>query len=213
LEITWLGHACFRLRGRDAAVLTDPCPPATGYRIGRVAADIVTVSRNTPEHSYLQAVTGEPMVLTGPGEYEIGGVLIAGVFTEHGAGRQDESGRNVAYVIDIDDVRVCHLGDIASVPSRDDVEALSAADVLLLPVGGGSVLDYARAAETVSLLDPKLVIPMTYKTEAATAALDAVDRFLKEMGAEAKQPEARINLTKSSVPGDTTVMLLSYRGA
>jgi L-ascorbate metabolism protein UlaG (beta-lactamase superfamily) len=210
MEIYWLGHGCFRLRGRDAAIVTNPCPPSTGYRIGRVNADIVTVSRNAAESNYRQAVTGEPRVLTGPGEYEIAGVLITGVRTQRG---EDGAGDNVAYVMDIDDIRVCHLGDISTVPSGDDVEALSAADVLLLPVGGGPFLDATKAAETVSLLEPKIVIPMLYKTEAETASLDLVDKFLKEMGTEAKPPEARLNVTRSAIPSDTTVVLLNYRGA
>jgi len=208
MEIYWLGHGSFRLKGRDATVVTDPASPATGYKIGKVAADIVTLSRELPETSNLQAVTGEPKVLRGPGEYEIGGVLITAVRTEHGK-RED---RNMAYVIDVDDVRICHLGSIAEVPHADDTEALSATDVLLIPVGGGSVFNATQAAETVSLLEPKLVIPMIYKTEAAAGQLDTVEKFFKEMGAEPRPPEARLNITRSTVPHDRTIALLNYRG-
>ena len=210
MEIYWLGHGCFRLKGRDATVITDPAAPSTGYKIGKLAANVVTISRDLPENSYLQAIQGEPKILRGPGEYEIAGVLITAVRTE----REPAGGknRNVAYVMDIDDVRICHLGDISEVPHADDAEALSAADVLLIPVGGGTVFNAAKAAETVSMLDPKLVIPMIYQTDAATAELDAVERFLKEMGIEAKPAEGRINITKSNVPGSTTVALLNYRG-
>jgi len=210
MEIYWLGHGCFRLKGRDATVITDPAAPTTGYKIGKLLANIVTISRNQPENSFLQAIQGEPKVLNGPGEYEIAGVLITGVRTE----REPVGGRNrnVAFVMDIDDVRVCHLGDLSEVPHADDTEALSAADVLLIPVGGGAVLNAAKAAETVSMLEPKLVIPMIYETDAATAQLDSVDKFLKEMGIEAKPAEGRINITKSNVPASTTVALLNYRG-
>jgi L-ascorbate metabolism protein UlaG (beta-lactamase superfamily) len=210
MEIYWLGHGCFRLKGRDATVITDPTSPATGYKIGKQTANVVTISRNKPESSYLAGIQGDPKVLVGPGEYEIAGVLITGVRTEHEpAGGTD---RNVAFVMDIDDVRICHLGDISEVPSSDDAEALSSADVLLIPVGGGSVLNATKAAETVSMLEPKLVIPMIYQTDAATATLDPVDKFLKEMGIEAKPAEGRINVTKSNVPASTTISLLNYRG-
>jgi L-ascorbate metabolism protein UlaG (beta-lactamase superfamily) len=212
MEIYWLGHGCFRLRGRDAAVLTDPCPPSTGYRIGKVNADLVTISSEAEESNFRQAVQGEAKFLTGPGEYEIAGVLVTGVRT-HAARGAAEQGRNVAFVIDIDDITVCHLGNITQAPAADDVEALGSADVLIVPVGGGGALDAAKAAETVSLLEPKIVIPMQYKTEAATANLDGVDRFLREMGAEAKSAENRLNVTKSNLPADTTIMLLNYRGA
>jgi L-ascorbate metabolism protein UlaG (beta-lactamase superfamily) len=212
MEIYWLGHGCFRLRGRDATVLTNPCPPSTGYKIGKVPADIVTVSRDHPDSNYRQAVSGEPKFLMGQGEYEISAVLITGVRTDHRPIEQ-EPNRNIAYVIDLDDIRICHLGDISQVPAKDDAEVLSAPDILLIPVGGGAFLDAEKAAETVSLLDPKIVIPMNYRTEASAADLDPVDKFLREMGSEAKTPEARLNITRSAIPGDTTLVLLNYRGA
>ena len=120
--------------------------------------------------------------------------------------------RNVAFVFDIDDLRVCHLGSINHIPSADDVEALGNADVLLVPIGGNGTLDTARAAETISVLEPKIVVPMRYKTDVATANLESVDKFLKEMGADGKKPENRLTLTKSNVPSDTSIILLEYRG-
>jgi L-ascorbate metabolism protein UlaG (beta-lactamase superfamily) len=212
MEIYWLGHACFRLRGRDATVVTDPAPPSTGYRLSRVAADMVTVSSDHAESDYRQALTGEPKFVAGAGEYEIANVLITGVRTDHDPPVEGAPRRNVAYVIDLDDVRVCHLGGIKKRPAADDVEVLSTADVLIIPVGGGRVMDAEAAAETVSLLEPKIVIPMLYKTEASNGDLEAVDKFLKEMGIEAKPPESRLTVTRSSLPADTTVVLLNYRG-
>lgn len=212
MEIYWLGHGCFRLRGRDATVLCDPCPPSTGYKIGKVNADIVTISRDHPDSSHRAAVSGEAKFLDGPGEYDISGVLITAVDTDR-ADRVDGHSRNIAYVIDLDDIKVCHLGDISRVPASDEIEELSAADILMVPVGGGRVLDAEKAAEIVSLLEPKIVIPMLYKTDVSKGDFEAVDRFVKEMGAEAKSPEQRLNITRSGLPQDTTLVLLSYRGA
>lgn len=212
MEIYWLGHACFRLRGREATVVTDPCPPATGYKIGRLAADLVTISNDSPESSYRQAITGDVKCITGPGEFEIAGVLVTGVRTDHAKAAGGPQSKNVAYVMNIDDIHVCHLGALSHVPGGDDVELLSAADILLVPVGGGTAMSSSAAAETVSLLEPRIVIPMMYRTEAATAALDPVDSFLREMGVEAKKAEPRLSVTRSSLPHDTTVVLLEYRG-
>ena len=209
MEIYWLGHGCFRLRGRDATVLTDPCPPTTGYRIGKVPADIVTVSQDAAESNYRQAVTGTPQFLTGPGEYEIGGVLLSGVRTEKPS---DGRAANVSFVMDLDDVRICHLGNVAEVPAADEAEALSNPDILILPVGGGRVLDATKAAEAVSLLEPKIILPMQYRTEAATSDLEPIEKFLREMGVEAKSPESRLSVTRSNLPHDTTIVLLNYRG-
>jgi len=210
MEIYWLGHGCFRLRGREATVLTDPCPPSTGYKIGRVSADLVTISNESPDSNYRQAVQGEPKFVSGPGEFEIAGIMVTGVRTNHAKGK--DSRRNVAYLIDVDDVRVCHLGASDHVPAADDVEVLGAADILLVPVGGRDAMGPALAAEAVSVLEPKIVIPMLYKTEAETADLEGVDKFLKELGAEGKQAETRLSITKSGLPHGTTVVLLEYRG-
>ena len=210
MDIYWLGHGCFRLRGRDATVVTDPCAPATGYKIGKLAADIVTVSHDSPESNYRDAITGEAKFLTGPGEYEISNVLITAVATEPEG--PDAGERNVAFVIELDDVKVCNLGNITQVPSADSAGLLSGADVLLLPVGGGSVFGSEKAAQTISLLNPRLVLPMIYATEAATAELDPVDKFLKEMSIERKPPEQKLSVTKTSLPADLTIALLNYRG-
>jgi L-ascorbate metabolism protein UlaG (beta-lactamase superfamily) len=212
MEIYWLGHGCFRLRGRDATVLCDPCAPTTGYKIGKVNADIVTISRDLPENSHRAAVSGTATFLDGPGEYEIAGVLINALDTDK-ADREDGHSRNLAFVVDIDDVKVAHLGDIQRVPSADEVADLAGIDVLLVPVGGGRVLGAEKAAEIVSLLEPKIVIPMLYKTDVSKDDFETVDRFVKEMGAEAKPPEQRLNISRSGVPDDTTLTLLSYRGA
>jgi L-ascorbate metabolism protein UlaG (beta-lactamase superfamily) len=212
MEIIWYGHSCFRLRGRDATVITDPCPPSTGYKIGKLPADVVTISHDAPEHNYRQAITGAPKFLSGPGEYDIAGVLVAGVRTRRGK-LEEDSGRNVAFVIDIDDIRVCHLGDLKQVPHAEVVEQLGSADILLIPVGGGSTIDARGAAETVSLLEPKIVVPMRYRTANSTSTeVEGLERFLKEMGAEAKTPESRLNITKSQIPADTTVVVLEARG-
>ncbi len=214
MEITWLGHSCFRLRGREAAVVTDPCAKSTGYSIGRPTADIVTVSHDHPGHNNVAAVAGSPRVVQGPGEFEIAGVLIMGIRTYHDHQGGSHLGKNTAYVLELDDVRVCHLGDLGHVPTPEQVEELSGVDILLAPVGGGNTIGAAAAAETVSLLEPKLIVPMHYQTPAAKAELEPLDRFLKEMGApsalEERQP--KLSVTKSTLPQETKVLVLDYRG-
>ena len=214
MEITWLGHSCFRLRGREAAIVTDPCAKSTGYSVGRPAADIVTVSHDHPGHNNVAAVTGSPLVVQGPGEFEIAGVLIMGIRTYHDDEKGERMGKNVAYVLELDDLRVCHLGDLGHVPTPEQVEELSGIDILLAPVGGNNTIGAAAAVETVSLLEPKLVLPMHYQTPAAKAQLDPLDRFLKEMGAPSalEERQAKLSITKSTLPHETKVLVLDYRG-
>ena len=116
-------------------------------------------------------------------------------------------------MVDIDEIKVCHLGDIQRLPTGDEVEVLSGVDILMVPVGGGRVMGAAKASELVSLLEPKIVIPMLYKTDVSKGDFETVDHFIKELGAEAKPPEQRLNISKSGLPDDTSLVLLSYRGA
>jgi L-ascorbate metabolism protein UlaG (beta-lactamase superfamily) len=132
-------------------VVTDPCPPATGYTIGKPTADIVTVSHGHDEHSYLKAVAGKPVVLDGPGEYEIHGAFITGIGTYHDAELGTERGESIAFIIEMEDIRVCHLGDLGHAPTAAQAEEMTGADVLLVPVGGNTTIDGAKAAEVVSL--------------------------------------------------------------
>src|SRR5881628_3030870 len=102
MEIVWLGHSCFRIRGREATIVTDPCPPASGYSIGKPTADIVTVSHPHENHSHVKAVAGDPFVIEGPGEYEIHGAFITGIATSHDSDGGAERGHNVAFVMEME---------------------------------------------------------------------------------------------------------------
>lgn len=212
MEVTWLGHGCFRIKGHDVSILLDPFNSDAGYNVRSFGeADIVTVSHDHPTHNNLAAVSGKPRIIDGPGEYEVGGVLITGVRTYHDDKRGAERGRNVAYVIEIDELRLCHLGDLGHLPTPDQVEQLNGAEVLLIPVGGHTTIDAAAASEVISLLEPRLVVPMHYGTNASNGELDPLDRFLKQMGLGEPQPMPRLNVTRTSLPIETTVSVLEYR--
>ena len=211
MEITWLGHSCFRLRSREAVVITDPCSPATGHSIGKLTADIVTISHDHPGHSYLKAVSGTPIVITAPGEYEIAGVFIAGIPTYHEEKKGPQRSKNTAYMIEMDNIRLCHLGDLGHLPTPEQVEDMSGVDVLLIPVGATNTIDVHTAAEVVGLLEPAVVIPMHYKTAHSAAPLDPLQRFLTEMGLTQVEPVAKVSFNRSSLPDETQVIVLDYK--
>ncbi len=210
MDISWLGHSCFRVRGSQATVITDPYSPGLGYSLGKPTARIVTVSHQHEGHSYVQGIGGEPRLVTGPGEYEIGGVLIIGIATFHDREKGGKSGKNTVYVMEVDEVSICHLGDLGHVLTAEQVEEIDNVDVLLLPVGGVSTIDAPMAAEVVRQLEPKAVIPMHYKTEALSRELEQVERFLKEIGAKQVEPQPKLSFTKSNLPISTQVFLLDY---
>ncbi len=220
MEITWLGHSCFRLRDRNVAIITDPYGKDIGLNLPRMRADVVTVSHDASDHNYVKGVVkGDFKVIDGPGEYEVAGVFITGLELrgESKKGKAETAPvtghrRNTVFLFEFDDLTVCHLGDLDHVPGQAQVEeALDAVDVLLIPVGGGESLNAAQAAEVVSLLEPRVVIPMHYKVKGLTCKLDPVDGFLREMGLKAITPQEVLKVSRSGLPEETQVVLLEVK--
>lgn len=209
MDVTWHGQSCFRLRGRGAAVVTDPYPPSVGPRL-KLDATVVTVSHEHESHSHVQSVR-DARVIEGAGEYEISGVAVRGLPTFHDSQSGAEHGRNTVYVIELDDVRVCHLGDLGHTLSDDALEAIGNVDVLLVPVGGGAALDGAAAAEVVRQVEPRYVVPMHFGHPAIRRELAPVDRFLKEMGLPEAEAQPKLAVQASSADAETKVVVLEPR--
>ena len=210
MEIVWLGHSCFRIRGKEATIVTDPFDKTLGYPVKKPTATIVTVSHEHPQHSFLKGVAGEPKVISRPGEYEIAHVFINGIATFHDASKGELRGKNTAFFIEIEDVNICHLGDLGHVPTAEQTEQMSDTDILMVPTGGGDTMGAAAAVETISLLQPKIVLPMHYKTDVVKMELASLEPFLKEMGLKEVTPQPKLSISKSSLPAETTVVVLDY---
>lgn len=215
MEITWYGHSCFRLTERNyVTVVTDPYDnKVIGYDPLKLKAEIVTVSHDAPGHNNSDSVKGTTHVLTGPGEFEIGGVFITAVQTDS-AGRSAKSKdvtRNTIYVFDYDGITVAHLGDLQKIPTQSEIELLGTVNVALVPVGGGNSLNAAKAAEVVSMLEPNLVIPMHYSTPDSKIKLDEINKFIKEMGLSKQDAQPSLKVSRSSLPDETHVIVLDYQ--
>ncbi|TKJ30864.1 MAG: hypothetical protein CEE40_03210 [Chloroflexi bacterium B3_Chlor] len=213
MQITWYGHSCFRLRSRKGIVITDPYGEGIGYDLPRLRADIVTISHDQPDHANVKAIKGKPKIINGPGEYEIKGIFVIGIPTFRDFRKGEPGEHNIVYVFDVDGVTVCHLGDLRRVPTQAQVEELSDVDVLLIPVGADTTIGAAKASEVISLLEPKIVIPMHYRTKALKGLkLEPVDPFLKEMGTKDLDAEDTLKLTKGGLPSETQVVIMNYVG-
>jgi L-ascorbate metabolism protein UlaG (beta-lactamase superfamily) len=212
MEITWYGHSCFRLTERNFVnVVTDPYDnKVIGYDPLKLKAEIVTISHDAPGHNNSDAVKGTTHVITGPGEFEIGGVFITAVQTESGKKSKDRV-RNTVYVFDYDGITVAHLGDLQQIPTQSEIELLGTVNVALVPVGGGTSLNAAKAAEVVSMLEPNLVVPMHYATPDAKIKLDDLNKFIKEMGLSKQEAQPVLKVTRNSLPAETHVIVLEYQ--
>jgi L-ascorbate metabolism protein UlaG (beta-lactamase superfamily) len=210
MEITWLGHSCFLIRGKEKTIITDPYHPDLGYRLGEPEADIVTLSHFHPGHNYIEGVANEPKLIKSPGEYEIGGIFITGVATFHDNRKGDLRGKNTIYIIETDGITLCHLGDLGHPLAAYLIEEIGDIDILFLPVGEVSTMPIDTAVEIVRQLEPPIVIPMHYKTEAFTGDLSPVDKFLDKMRIRELEARPKLSITSSSLPGSTQTIVLNY---
>ena len=210
MEISWLGHSCFHLRGKNVTLITDPFSPQLGHSLGKISAPIVTISHNHPGHNYAVGVGGNPRVVRGPGEYEISDVLITGVASYHDDKRGQDLGRNTIYIIHMDDLVICHLGDLGHILQEEQLEEVADADLLLVPIGGQHTINATQAAEVISQVEPHIVIPMHYSPTIGDAA-NPLDKFCREMGIEAINPQPKLSITRSALPAEAQVVILSIR--
>ena len=214
MDISWLGHACVRVRSRQTAVVMDPCDKAAGFDMGRPTADIVTISNDDPHHSNRRGVRGQPLEIDGPGEYEVGGVQITGVATYLEPPAEGKPARrNTAYVVEGEELRLAHLGGLGAPLTTEQVEQLSNVDILVVPIGAGGAFDAEQAARTVRTLEPKVVIPVHYAGGGDAGDDGPLRQFITAAGVEPEQAEHRLTIQRRGLGETLRIVLLEPRGS
>lgn len=217
MEIKYLGHSSFRLKGKDGAVITDPFDSKmVGLPYPKGSAEIVTVSHGHDDHNQTEKISGtanrmEPFVVDRAGEYEVKGIGVITIKTFHDDKEGSERGENMVNVIQMDGVIVAHLGDLGHVLSDKQVEKIGPVDVLLIPVGGKFTIGPSEAVKVIEQLSPSIVIPMHYKQPSMSEefmALVTIEEFLEKSGFEARR-EDKLVVTESSLPEEMEVVVLS----
>lgn len=208
MEIYPLGHSSFKLRGKQATVVTDPYSvKSMAVKFPRsIEADIVTISHDHEDHNAASLVGGSPFVIRGPGEYEVKGVSVIGVTSFHDAEDGASRGRNTMYRIEMDKVKIAHLGDVGHVLTSAQLDALDGVDVLFIPVGGLYTVDAEQAAQIISDIEPKIVIPM--HDSRSNPELGSVAVFLKKMNKEAVVPVSKFAVSRDKLPAVMEVVVL-----
>lgn len=187
MDITYLGHSSFKIKSKTATVITDPFDPQmVGFKNPGVEGEIVTVSHKHSDHNFIEKVSGVKKVFDGPGEYEIGGVSIIGYRSFHDGKNGEERGKNTIYVIEVEGLRIAHLGDLGHPLSDDLVGEMGSIDILMVPVGGIYTITPKEAVDVCSKIDPYFIIPMHYKDEGINekefGSLEPKETFLRDMG-------------------------------
>lgn len=211
MDINWYGQSCFKIKGKSATVVIDPFDPnIIGLKLPKdLEAQVVLVSHPHPDHNFIEPVTGTPLVITGPGEYEKSGVSILGVESYHDSKKGQERGKNTIYQILLDNVSIVHLGDLGHILSEEQLSQIDNTDIVMVPTGGNYTIDAEAAAKVVSQLEPRIVIPMHYALPGLKVDLAGLEPFLKEMGVENNQPVSKLSITRDKLPDEMQVVVLS----
>jgi len=206
MDIVYLGHSSFKLKGKKATVITDPFDPVyVGLKYPKNDADIVTVSHNHNDHNKVDLIDNVKMVINGAGEYEIMGVSIIGIETDHDASGGEERGKNIIFILEVDGLRIAHFGDLGHKLSEKLMEQMGDIDVLMIPVGGEYTIGHKQAVDIAKEFESPYVLPMHYKmpgmNEEVFGKLSGVDEFLKELGYEVERSD-KLNIKKELVNHD-----------
>jgi len=210
MKITWLGHAAFLLETEDLKILTDPYDSKIGYGPITEAVDIVTVSHDHFDHNHTRGLKGNPEIVKGSGTHRVKGITVTGIDTYHDSKRGTQRGDNVIFVIEAEGLRLCHAGDIGHTLGADQVQALGRVDVLLLPVGGTYTVDGKEATRIMEDLDPKLVIPMHFKTPVLDFPITDVEPFLKDKKNVKRQTASHAEVTRETLPKEREIVVLEH---
>jgi len=184
---------------KNTVIVTDPFSKDIGLKPIRCEADIVTVSHDHYDHNNTSSLRGSPFIINGPGEYEFKGVAIRGINSFHDEKEGRDRGLNTLFVMEVEGIRICHLGDLGQKELTDkQIELLGEIDILMIPVGGIYTIGSEKAINIINQIEPKIVIPMHYKIPNLTIKLQGVDTFLKEIGAE-KQVVDQLTIKKKDL--------------
>ena len=208
--ITWLGHSFFKIETADKVIGIDPFEEEiVGLKPARFKADILLISHNHSGHNNSKVILGEPFLLDSPGEIEIDGIFIEGIETYHDNKSGIELGKNTIFMIKSEGLNLVFMGDFGEKKLKEEViEKLGDVDILFVPVSGKSI-NHTEAANLISQIEPKYIIPMHYKVEGVKLELGGVEKFVKELGINPEKLE-KLVIRKSNISAeqDTKLVIL-----
>lgn len=216
MKLKWLGHSAFLITANDGTkIITDPYTSgsydgAVRYKPIKEEVQIVTVSHEHPDHNDTGQFSGKPTIIKGAGEHTVKGLRFFGSQCFHDESKGSERGANTIFTFEVDGIKFCHLGDLGEKLSDETCKNIGPVDVLLVPVGGFYTIDAKTAAEVVRLLNPRVVIPMHYKTKALGFPIAPVDDFLKNKTNVKRLNQTEVELSKATLPQTQEIWVLNH---
>jgi L-ascorbate metabolism protein UlaG (beta-lactamase superfamily) len=219
LSVQWLGHTCFLFTGGGLRILANPFRTlgcTAKYRAPKVKADLVMISSQLFDEGAVEGLPGNPKLIYEPGVYDFKGIKFQGVGIDHDRKGGKQFGINTAWSWSQAGVKITHLGAPAAPLSFEQKVLFGRPDILFVPVGGGpKAYNAAEAKQAIQTLNPKLVVPTHYRTQAADAQCDiaGIDEFLNVMqGTPIRRSNSdTISIGARSLTENTTIQVMSYR--
>jgi L-ascorbate metabolism protein UlaG (beta-lactamase superfamily) len=211
MKIKCLGHACFLITSGDGLrVITDPYAVGGGINYSPIkeTADVVVVSHDHNDHGNVSSIQGKPEVIKGSGKKTAKGIQFKGIAAYHDASQGKQRGTNTIFCFTMDDIRLCHLGDLGHVLSPGQVTEIGAVDILFIPVGGFYTIDAPVASQVCDQLKPKIVVPMHYKTPKCAYPIAGVEDFLQGEKNVRKVGGSEVEFELEKLPSATEIVLL-----
>jgi len=211
MKIQWLGHACFLITSKDGLrVITDPYAVGGGINYSPIkkTADVVVVSHDHGDHSSVSTVQGKPEVIKGSGIKTARGIQFKGIASYHDASQGTQRGLNTVFCFAIDNMKLCHLGDLGHALGREQVNEIGAVDILFAPVGGFFTIDASVASQVCDQLKPKVVIPMHFKTPKCDYPIAGVEDFLRGKENVIRVEDSEADFERERLPAATEIVLL-----
>ncbi len=211
MKIKWLGHASFLITSDTGAkLITDPYTTKENLTYGEIkeSADIVTMSHDHLDHNNIAAIQGNPNVVSGAVTAEIEGIKLDGIPVYHDDAGGETRGPNTMFGIEVDGIRVCHLGDLGHLLSDKQVAELGRVDILLIPVGGFYTIDAKVATEVCNQLKPRIIIPMHFRNDKCAYPIVGVDEFLRGKKDVSRLDASEVEFKAGQLPTSTQIMVL-----
>jgi len=202
MHISWLGSTALKIQTKpsttanDVVVVIDPYKPKTGSFPRSLTPNIALFTRGKEE---MVTLSGDPYILDHPGEVETDGVLITAI--------QGHDAEHIIYRLDTEEISIAHIGLTNKQLTDEQIDGIGGVDILCLPVGGENSYDADQAVKVVNAVEPRVVIPLNFKSENDPKALSVTD-FLKSIGHAAVTPEKKVILKKKDLPQEETSIIV-----
>lgn len=207
MKIQWLGHSSFLIETNGIKILTDPFNNSIGYTTIFPDVDIVLISHEHFDHNAVENIPSYKQVIKENGEKEFKGIKIKGIAGYHDNQKGSLRGKITMFKIQSEDISLLHLGDLGTLLTDEQLKEIGEVDIAMVPVGGKYTIEPEEAWEVIKQLNPKIVIPMHYKTPFLTLDILPLDNFLESRSHEEKDI---LEITSSTLPGSLQIITFPH---